>query len=69
MKTKRYMTAWFEAVRLRDEPIEKGLKGSFEIFHDRLTKEVKLIYSEKEIVSFLDCNNRILGTFRYGYIM
>lgn len=69
MKTKRYMTAWFEAVRLRDELIEMGLKGSFEIFHDRITKEVKLIYSEKEIVSFLDCNNRILGTFMYGYIM
>ena len=69
MKTKRYITAWFEAVRLRDELKEKGLKGSFEIFHDRLTKEVKLIYSEKEIVSFFDVNNRILGTYRYGFVV
>lgn len=66
---KRYITAWFEAVRLRNELIEKDSIGSFEIFHDRMTKEVKLIYSEKEIVSFLDCNNRIVGTFRYGYVM
>lgn len=69
MKAKRYLKAWFEAVRLRDELKEKGLKGSFEIFHDRMTKEVKLIYSEKEIFSFFDINNRILGTFRYGCIM
>ena len=69
MKTKRYMTAWFEAVRLRDELIDKGLKGSFEIFHDRMTKEVKLIYSEKEIVSFFDVKNRVLGIFRYGFVM
>ena len=63
------MTAWFEAVRLRDELIDKGLKGSFEIFHDRITKEVKLIHSEKEIVSFFDVNNRVLGIFKYGFVM
>ena len=67
MKTKRYLAAWFEAVKLRDELKEKGLKGSFEIYNDRMTKEVKLIHSKKEIVSFFDVNNRILGTFRYGF--
>lgn len=67
MKQKTYLSAWFEAVHLRDELKEKGLVGSFDIEHDRLNKIVTLYHSKKEYCNPLDVKyTKKIASYPYG---